>query len=229
MKRSLFALATLGLAIGGYAGLSPVMANADGSEEPATSITSEVTSEASSSVSSSVSEAVPEQPVGDVEAEEHWYDKAFEWVDNKVIPLVGTTTVTTVVSLLITIVIAVLKRKGDKRNEALINGQADNIKTFKEAQQSLIAGLNVLVDGLAKSNAELAKQVGTLKADYETALSDLRKQTKSLEAVKGFKSTLDQITLLNAKTLQMDKEAVKSGLAKQAKRIVDSLEGKKDG
>lgn len=232
MRRSIFALATLGLAIGGYSGLLPTQAYAEG-EEAITSKTSEVTSETASEIVSEVSssEVASSEPIipNPEEEEAHWYDKAFEWVDNKVIPLVGTTTITTIVSLLITIAVAVLKRKGDKRNAALINGQSEDIKAFKEAQQSLIEGLNSLVDGLAKGNAELAQQIETLKANYETALGDLRKQTADLDAIKAFKSTLDKMTLLSAKSLTMDKEAVKSGLAKQAKRIADSLEEKKDG
>lgn len=232
MKRTLFAIATLGLAIGGYSGLSPLRTYAEG-EEASTSEVSEVISEVSSEVISEVTSSEPitpnpEEPTPE-EEEAHWYDKAFEWVDNKVIPLVGTTTVTTVVSLLITIAVTILKRKGDKKNAALINGQSEDIKTFKEAQQSLIAGLNVLVDGIAKSNGELAKQIETLKTNYEAALEDLKKQATDVEAIKGFKSTLDQITLLNAKQIMLDKEAVKSGLAKQAKRISDTLEAKKDG
>ena len=125
MRRALLAFGAIGLLVAPVCINEPIAAFADGSDPEATSTISRYESEETSSSVIEASSGVVSEGAGD--PEEAWYDRAFEWVDNKVVPLFGASTLTAIISFVASVALAIAKRRGDKRNGALIKSQADDM------------------------------------------------------------------------------------------------------
>lgn len=226
MRRALLAFGAIGLLAAPVCINEPIAAFADGSDPEATSTISRYESEETSSSFIEASSGVVSEGAGD--PEEAWYDRAFEWVDNKVVPLFGASTLTAIVSFVASVALAIAKRRGDKRNGALIKSQADDIAKFQSEQADLVLRISGLLDTLSGKLEENAREMAELGERYQQAVSESKAQTERLKSIDGMRAVLSEIAKLDAKALLLDEKAVKAGYGKEAKKALDRLE-KADG
>lgn len=178
-------------------------------------------------------EATSETTSADTSQEEPGIiEKASSWIEDKVIPIVGGFSIATLVSVLVSIVTAVTKALGDKSNRKIILGQNEIVAALEEKVKTLMA-----------ENAQFAKfQSDTLNA-YQKALNEVgitmeqvanyaksiteqvATQNFKIEQVEKMKDSIEVSCDLIAKTLALSEAAVKSGIAKDAQRLVLTLKG----
>ena len=221
-KRLLLGLSAIALFGGSLAigitikeSLTPV--NAEGES------TSVVSSESTSSSTTSSTTATSED-------KETWYKQIMEWVDNKVIPLLGGISIVSLLTGATSITTAISKHRGDKKNEIIIMNQDAQIAELKakelehqEYEEKMLQQFNVTLTETSKTMI--------LVSNYAKATAELvATQNGQIKKVEAMKNAIDTSCTLIAKSLALTDVAVKSGIAQDAQNLVNNLkEVNKDG
>lgn len=149
-----------------------------------------------------------------------WYETAMGWVEDKIVPIMGSSAVVSVVSAATAVGTALAKRAGDKRTKKVI-----------ELQNASLANMEKAVEAMAKSQESA---LGKYDESYRSAMECLDKaakqveemgriakeQSAKMENVVAMKESIDASSRLIAKALLLSKEAVKSGIASDAQILV---------
>lgn len=206
------------LAIGlmAFAGIGASAIIANNSPVPVFAEGSEVSTE------ESVVEEEPKSP----------YAQATEWIKDKVIPIFGGISVATLVSAGVSVATAVAKISGDRKNRKVIldqNAVVDDLqgkvtaltaenKAYQEFSQEMLENYqNVLGETykVMEQVSEYAKHMTEEVASQNIRIANVERMKDSIEASCN----------LIAKSLALSEVAVKSGIAQDAQRLVDSLQG----
>ena len=166
------------------------------------------------------------------ETEETLYQKAWSLIENKVVPIVGGTSVVTIVSVAVSIFTAISKRKGDKKNHLELVAQTAVTNALSEK----VAHLEALWE---KRNEFETKMLNDYKetfaatvvnmeqcANYTKTLTEqMAVQARDVKEVKEMKHVVEASTILTAKALALSDVAVKSGIAKDAQHLIATIKG----
>ena len=209
MKRRLFLFGTLailtafGVSAGVFAGTKPIEVKA---EEPATS---EVAAE----------QNVPETA-------------KTSWIEDKIIPIVSGFSVANLVGIAISIGSVFIKRRYDKKGDARSIAQDEKIALLESKVATLVSE-NAMAAAFQKDFLEQFQitlndanaAMGTV-TNYAKAITEqVAAQNIKIEHVEEMKESLDASCVLVAKALALSDVAVKSGIAKDAQRLVANLQG----
>lgn len=157
-------------------------------------------------------------------------DKALEWVENKIVPLLGGVSIATILSALISVASSVIKSKLDKKNENLINGQDEKISRLIGEVERLRALMEERKEEEAKALGRFADTLEeTLAAMQEagnyskTITEQVSNQNEKIDSVERMKKSIDAICVLTSDLLAMSEQAVKNGIARQAVDIIKEI------
>lgn len=210
MKKRLFLFATLailtafGMTAGAFAGTQPIEVKA---EEPASSETAPA------------EENVPETNKN-------------TWIEDKIIPIVSGFSVANLVGIAISIGSVFIKRRYDKKDENRSIAQDNRILEL-EAKVATLVSENEMAATFQKDFLEQFQitlndanaAMGTV-TNYAKAITEqVAAQNIKIEHVEEMKESLDASCILVAKALALSDVAVKSGIAKDAQRLVSNLQG----
>ena len=210
MKKRLFLFATLailtafGVTAGAFAGTQPIEVKA---EEPASSETAPA------------EENVPETNKN-------------TWIEDKIIPIVSGFSVANLVGIAISIGSVFIKRRYDKKDENRSIAQDNRILEL-EAKVATLVSENEMAAAFQKDFLEQFQitlndanaAMGTV-TNYAKAITEqVAAQNIKIEHVEEMKESLDASCILVAKALALSDVAVKSGIAKDAQRLVSNLQG----
>lgn len=210
MKKRLFLFGTLailaafGVSAGVFAGTQPIEVKA---EEPASSETAPV------------EENIPETNKNN-------------WIEDKIIPIVSGFSVANLVGIAISIGSVFIKRRYDKKDENRSIAQDNRILEL-EAKVATLVSENEMAAAFQKDFLEQFQitlndanaAMGTV-TNYAKAITEqVAAQNIKIEHVEEMKESLDASCILVAKALALSDVAVKSGIAKDAQRLVSNLQG----
>lgn len=210
MKKRLFLFATLailtafGVTAGAFAGTQPIEVKA---EEPASSETAPA------------EENVPETNKNN-------------WIEDKIIPIVSGFSVANLVGIAISIGSVFIKRRYDKKDENRSIAQDNRILEL-EAKVATLVSENEMAAAFQKDFLEQFQitlndanaAMGTV-TNYAKAITEqVAAQNIKIEHVEEMKESLDASCILVAKALALSDVAVKSGIAKDAQKLVSNLQG----
>ena len=183
-----------------------------------------------SASSSEESSLVQEEPVSSEQSEEKpeedktvadYYHTATDWIENKIIPIIGGFSIGTGVSIIVSIATAVLKWRWDKRNNLMFQAMQEEAKAAKQ-------GLEISAEDLRKAILAISEAINLLeqsKSVTSVTLSTVREQLEQEKRILELRETLRSMMDLMAKTIALSKEAVESGMAEDAMALVKALEG----
>ena len=181
----------------------------------------EVMESESSSTSSSQQDSseVTTKPV----EEQPWYEPALDWIDNKIVPLLGSVSVVSILGAVTSVVTAIAKHKGDKKTQLTITLQdvkitqlENTVTELKQHEEEMLANYQNVLDS--------ASQTMQLTANYAKTQADLiAEQNMKVESVYKMKDCIDISCRLIAKSLALSDTAVKSGIADDAQKLVETL------
>lgn len=210
MKKRLFLFGTLailtafGVSAGVFAGTQPIEVKA---EEPASSETAPA------------EENIPETNKNN-------------WIEDKIIPIVSGFSVANLVGIAISIGSVFIKRRYDKKDENRSIAQDNRILEL-EAKVAALVSENEMAAAFQKDFLEQFQitlndanaAMGTV-TNYAKAITEqVAAQNIKIEHVEEMKESLDASCILVAKALALSDVAVKSGIAKDAQRLVSNLQG----
>lgn len=171
--------------------------------------------------------------VADESAEaETWYEDAIGWVENKIIPIMGSSAVVSILSAATAVGTALAKRAGDKKTKKVIELQSASLSNLEKAIQDMAKIQATSIDGYEESYKSAMKCLEQASKQVEEMGSIAKEQTAKMENVVAMKESIDASSRLIAKALALSREAVKSGIASDAQTIVSRIcrkEGGQDG
>jgi len=221
-KRLLLGLSAIALfggslAIGITIKDSLTLVNAEGES------TSVVSSDSTSSSTTSSTTATSDD-------KETWYKQIMEWIDNKVIPLLGGISIVSLLTGATSITTAISKHRGDKKNELIIKNQDAQIAELKAKELEHQAYEEKMLEQYSVTLTETSKTM-ILVANYAKTTAELvSTQNGQIKNVVAMKDAIDTSCTLIAKSLALTDVAVKSGIAQDAQKLVSNLkEVNKDG
>lgn len=192
----------------------------------------------SSEEETSISEVqTSESEEGIIEIVQEATSKASDWYENKTIPLFGGITVATLISTLITIATTIFKMRGDKSNKTIIANQdvkilelKSEVAALKEENAKYRKYTEEMMESFKVTLIETSATM-TQVANFANTTCDLVvAQNQEIKKVELMKDSIDVSSELIAKSLALSDVAVKSGIAKDAQKLVNNLkEVKKDG
>ena len=218
-------LAVVGLCASGVAigATSAIGVNAEGegvSEETSLPASEETSAEETQSESGEVSASEAE---GEANALKEAYDKIYGWVNEKVVPLMGGVTVASVMSAIVAIATAIMKHRGDVKNKALLEGQSEKVEVLK----ALVEVLKANEDEMYKTYTEVFEKLSAtteLTANQAKTIAELvAEQNGQIAKVEKMKESIEVACELISKSLALSETAVKSGVAQDAKKLIENL------
>ena len=218
-------LAVMGLCASGVAigATSAIGVNAEGegvSEETSLPASEETSSEETQSEGGEVSTSEAE---GEANALKEAYDKVYGWVNEKVVPLMGGVTVASVMSAIVAIATAIMKHRGDIKNKALLEGQSEKVEVLK----ALVEVLKTNEDEMYKTYTEVFEKLSAtteLTANQAKTIAELvAEQNGQIAKVEKMKESIEVACELISKSLALSETAVKSGVAQDAKKLIENL------
>lgn len=155
-----------------------------------------------------------------------------DWYENKVVPILGGVSVATVVGIAVSIITAITKAKGDKTNSKIIKDQDQKIealeqqvealkrenKEMKEHQKLMLEQFTVTLN---ETSTKMNQVANYAKTTAEMVVA----QNGKIDRVTKMKDAIEASCDLTAKTIALSDVAVKSGIAKDAQKLVASLKG----
>ena len=213
-------LCASGVAIGATSAIG-VRAEGEGvSEETSLPASEETSAEETQSESGEVSTSEAE---GEANALKEAYDKVYGWVNEKVVPLMGGVTVASVMSAIVAIATAIMKHRGDVKNKALLEGQSEKVEVLK----ALVEVLKTNEDEMYKTYTEVFEKLSTtteLTANQAKTIAELvAEQNGQIAKVEKMKESIEVACELISKSLALSETAVKSGVAQDAKKLIENL------
>ena len=218
-------LAVMGLCASGVAigATSAIGVNAEGegvSEETSLPASEETSTEETQSESGEVSASEAE---GEANAFKEAYDKVYGWINEKVVPLMGGVTVASVMSAIVAIATAIMKHRGDIKNKALLEGQSEKVEVLK----ALVEVLKTNEDEMYKTYTEVFEKLSAtteLTANQAKTIAELvAEQNGQIAKVEKMKESIEVACELISKSLALSETAVKSGVAQDAKKLIENL------
>lgn len=190
-----------------------------------TSVVSEDTSAPIEETSSTASELTPEET-------ESLIDDASQWIQDKIIPIIGSFSIATLISIIVSIATALWKKHGDKVIGELISNQGGKIQNFEKVISELKSQSSEQKQFYETTFDELNKMLQDTSITMDK-VSELAKETAELiakqngkiEEVEKMKTAIEVSCNLVAKSLSLSQEAVKSGIAEDAQKLVDTMKG----
>lgn len=214
-------LCASGVAIGATSAIG-VKAEGEGvSEETSLPVSEEISTEEtrSESVEVSTSEETEEK----TDALKEAYDKIYGWVNEKVVPLMGGVTVASVMSAIVAIATAIMKHRGDIKNKALLEGQSEKVEVLK----ALVEVLKANEDEMYKTYSEVFEKLSAtteITANQAKTIAELvAEQNSQIAKVEKMKESIEVACELISKSLALSEAAVKSGVAQDAKKLIENL------
>lgn len=208
-------LCASGVAIGATSAIG-VNAEGEGVSEETSLLASEETKSESGEVSTSEAE-------GEANALKEAYDKIYGWVNEKVVPLMGGVTVASVMSAIVAIATAIMKHRGDVKNKALLEGQSEKVEVLK----ALVEVLKANEDEMYKTYTEVFEKLSAtteLTANQAKTIAELvAEQNGQIAKVEKMKESIEVACELISKSLALSETAVKSGVAQDAKKLIENL------
>lgn len=210
MKKRLFLFATLailtafGVSAGAFAETQPIEVKA---EEPASSETAPAEGN------------VPETNKNN-------------WIEDKIIPIVSGFSVANLVGIAISIGSVFIKRRYGKKDENRSIAQDNRILEL-EAKVATLVSENEMAAAFQKDFLEQFQitlndanaAMGTV-TNYAKAITEqVAAQNIKIEQVEKMKESLETACTLIAKTLALSEAAVRSGLAEDAMKLIQNIEG----
>ena len=213
-------LCASGVAIGATSAIG-VRAEGEGvSEETSLPASEEASSEETKSESGEVSTSEAE---GEANALKEAYDKIYGWINEKVVPLMGGVTVASVMSAIVAIATAIMKHRGDIKNKALLEGQSEKVEVLK----ALVEVLKTNEDEMYKTYTEVFEKLSAtteLTANQAKTIAELvAEQNGQIAKVEKMKESIEVACELISKSLALSETAVKSGVAQDAKKLIENL------
>ena len=213
-------LCASGVAIGATSAIG-VRAEGEGvSEETSLPASEEASSEETKSESGEVSASEAE---GEANALKEAYDKIYGWINEKVVPLMGGVTVASVMSAIVAIATAIMKHRGDIKNKALLEGQSEKVEVLK----ALVEVLKANEDEMYKTYTEVFEKLSAtteLTANQAKTIAELvAEQNGQIAKVEKMKESIEVACELISKSLALSETAVKSGVAQDAKKLIENL------
>lgn len=182
----------------------------------------EQTSIVDSSDSSSASEDVSSS-AADSDSQNNFYKEAVEWIDNKIIPLLGSVSLVSIIGMVTSISTAITKGKGDKKNSTIIKSQDERIALLEASVKAHEEYERKMLEQFTVTFTETSKTL-LLVSNYAKATADLvATQNGEIKKVTLMKDSIDVSCNLIAKSMALSDVAVKSGIAKDAKKLVENL------
>lgn len=219
-------LAVMGLCASGVAigATSAIGVNAEGegvSEETSLPVSEETSAEETQSESVEVSNS--EEAEEKTDALKEAYDKIYGWVNEKVVPLMGGVTVASVMSAIVAIATAIMKHRGDIKNKALLEGQSEKVEVLK----ALVEVLKANEDEMYKTYSEVFEKLSAtteITANQAKTIAELvAEQNGQIAKVEKMKESIEVACELISKSLALSETAVKSGVAQDAKKLIENL------
>ena len=213
-------LCASGVAIGATSAIG-VRAEGEGvSEETSLPASEETSAEETQSESGGVSTSETE---GEANALKEAYDKIYGWINEKVVPLMGGVTVASVMSAIVAIATAIMKHRGDIKNKALLEGQSEKVEVLK----ALVEVLKANEDEMYKTYTEVFEKLSAtteLTANQAKTIAELvAEQNGQIAKVEKMKESIEVACELISKSLALSETAVKSGVAQDAKKLIENL------
>ncbi len=215
-------LCASGVAIGATSAIG-VRAEGEGvSEETSLPVSEETSTEETQSESAGVSDSA-EEAEGKDNALKEAYDKIYGWVNEKVVPLMGGVTVASVMSAIVAIATAIMKHRGDIKNKALLEGQSEKVEVLK----ALVEVLKSNEDEMYKTYSEVFEKLSAtteITANQAKTIAELvAEQNGQIAKVEKMKESIEVACELISKSLALSETAVKSGVAQDAKKLIENL------
>ncbi len=209
-------LCASGVAIGATATIRVGAEGEEVSEEASLPVSEEISTE-ESAPAESASEAGESNAIKDA------YDKVYGWISDKVVPLMGSVTVASVMSAIIAIATAIMKHRGDIKNKALLEGQNEKVELLK----TLVEVLKANEDEMYKTYNEVFEKLSAtteVTANQSKAIAELvAEQNSKIAQVEKMKDSIEVACDLIAKSLALSETAVRSGVAQDAKKLIENL------
>lgn len=214
-------LCASGVAIGATSAIG-VKAEGEGvSEETSLPVSEEISTEETRSESVEVSDS--EEAEVKTDALKEAYDKIYGWVNEKVVPLMGGVTVASVMSAIVAIATAIMKHRGDIKNKALLEGQSEKVEVLK----ALVEVLKANEDEMYKTYSEVFEKLSAtteITANQAKTIAELvAEQNGQIAKVEKMKESIEVACELISKSLALSETAVKSGVAQDAKKLIENL------
>ena len=213
-------LCASGVAIGATSAIGVNAEGEGGSEEASLPVSEETSTEETQSESGGVSTSETE---GEANALKEAYDKIYGWINEKVVPLMGGVTVASVMSAIVAIATAIMKHRGDIKNKALLEGQSEKVEVLK----ALVEVLKTNEDEMYKTYTEVFEKLSAtteLTANQAKTIAELvAEQNGQIAKVEKMKESIEVACELISKSLALSETAVKSGVAQDAKKLIENL------
>lgn len=158
--------------------------------------------------------------------------KVSAWIEERIVPIISGFSIANIIGILVSIVTAIAKVKGDKKNGLLINAQDLRIEDLQETVKKLTVEneqySQFAKDLMEKFQSNLAKSteiMGNVSEEAKAIADKIAEQSIHIEQVEKMKESLETACTLIAKTLALSETAVKSGLAEDAMKLIQNIEG----
>lgn len=201
-----------------------IVVSAEGEEN--TSLVSESSSIESESASSE------EKPIDS----QTIINKANDWIENKVIPLLGGVSVATIISVVVSIVTAVFKYKGDRTNRTTINDQdkkikllCDEITLLKNENSEMKAYQEKMLEQFSLVFSKTKDKMDGICTYALSITENIEEQNSRIANVENMKGTIEVFCNLTAKMFALSDVAVKSGIAEDAQKLIASFSDNQGG
>lgn len=165
------------------------------------------------------SEATPVYAEAVEATQEEPKKESSNWIEEKIVPIVGAFSVGNFFAGAIAITTAITKLRSDKtlkrkydEQQARLTALEERIRLLSEKDESM---------GQVFEQAQSA--ITSLRDAQEETLKTLREQNKKVMEVISLKDTLEGMCTLIERAFSLSDSAVKSGVAKEAKRLVSSM------
>ena len=154
------------------------------------------------------------------------------WIEDRIIPIVSSFSVANLVGIAISIGSVFIKRRYDKKGDNRSIAQDSRILELESKVATLVSE-NEMAAAFQKDFLEQFQTtlndanaaMGTV-TNYAKAITEqVAAQNIKIEHVEEMKESLDASCILVAKALALSDVAVKSGIAKDAQRLVSNLQG----
>lgn len=202
---------------------SPMPVLADAAEEN-TSVVSESAEDASGDEAASAGTAASEDEGGAIKEA---YNKVYGWINEKIVPLLGGATLASVLSAIVAVASAILKHRGDVKSKTLIEGQNEKVELLK----ALVEVLKSNEDEMYKTYNEVFEKLSAtteVTANQSKAIAELvAEQNSKIAQVEKMKDSIEVACDLIAKSLALSETAVRSGVAQDAKKLIENLKSRR--
>lgn len=152
-----------------------------------------------------------------------------QWISDKIIPIVSGFSIANVVGIVVAIVTAISKARGDKKTSLEIREVKKEFDAFQKDYSEFIKSSNDLLEHY-KLTFDSATTIMTEVVKSAKSMTDgLKEQNYRIENVENMKASIETACRLIAKSLALSDVAVKSGIAEDAQKLIACFTNDKEG